>query len=53
MIFRQKRVQMHKWTPTQAGRSAVEGLKNSHYCEHGEIRSSCEQPHVGGPEPTR
>jgi hypothetical protein len=49
VIFRQKQVQVRKWTPTQAARLAVEALKNSHYCEHGEVRTSCSQQHVGGP----
>jgi hypothetical protein len=52
MIFHRKRVEVPKWTPTQAGRSAVAALKNSHYCEHGDIRTFCSQPHVGWSAPS-
>jgi hypothetical protein len=47
MIFRHRQVQIRKRTPADAGRDAVAGLKNSHYCEHGEIRTFCAKRHVG------
>jgi hypothetical protein len=47
MIFRHRQVQIRKRTPADAGRAAVAGLKNSHYCEHGEVRTFCSKRHVG------
>ncbi|HEX3325469.1 MAG TPA: hypothetical protein VHV50_00590 [Actinomycetota bacterium] len=47
MIFRHRQVQIRKRTPADAGRAAVAGLKNSHYCEHGEVRTFCAKRHVG------
>lgn len=47
MIFRHRQVQIRKRTPADAGRAAVAGLKNSHYCEHGEVRAFCAKRHVG------
>jgi hypothetical protein len=48
MIFRRKHVSPPVRTSTQAGQDAVACLQSSHYCEHGETRSTCKQAHVGG-----
>jgi hypothetical protein len=53
MIFRRRQVQILKRTPTDAGRDAVAGLRNSHYCEHGEVRKFCAKRHVGEASPGR
>jgi hypothetical protein len=48
MIFRRKHVPTTTRTSTQAGQDAVACLQSSHYCEHGDTRSTCKKLHVGG-----
>jgi hypothetical protein len=53
MIFGRKRIKPPIRTARQAGCDAVALLKNSFYCEHGEVRSSCTKQHLDGRGQTR